>query len=78
MLKLGYLSFQNKSKFFKEIFSKIFCLFPSVRMRTKAFFEEAVADHRVKEYQNILQDYWRSSKPDLTICRNKNHALYSL
>jgi len=42
-------------------------------MRTNAFREEAVADHEVEEYENALQDYWRSSKPNLTICRNKNH-----
>ena len=41
-----------------------------VRMRPNAFYEEAIADQKVEEYKNTLQDYWRSSKPDLTICRS--------
>jgi len=39
-------------------------------MRTNSFREEAIADHKVKEHKNKLQDYWRISKPDLTICRS--------
>ena len=39
-------------------------------MRTSVFREEAIADHKVEEYQNILQDYWRSSKPDVTISKS--------
>jgi len=39
-------------------------------MKTNAFHEETTADDKVKEYKNALQDYWRSSKPDLIICRN--------
>ena len=43
-------------------------------MRTNAYCEEAIVEHKVEEYKNILQDNWKSSKPDLTICRNKNYA----
>jgi len=39
-------------------------------MRTSVFREEAFADHRVDEYKNILQDYWRSSEPDVTIYKS--------
>jgi len=41
-LKLGYLSFQNKIK--------TFCHFHIFRMRTNAFREEAISDHKVEEY----------------------------
>jgi len=47
-------------------------------MRTNSFREETIADHEVEEHKNTLQDYWRSSKPDFTICRKKKHALHSL
>jgi len=47
-------------------------------MRTKAFREEAISDHKVEEYKNTKQDYWRCSEPDLTICRSTKHALRSL
>ena len=43
-------------------------------MRTNAYCEEAIVEDKVEEYKNILQDNWKSSKPDLTICRNKNYA----
>jgi len=39
-------------------------------MRTSVFREEAFADHKVEEYQNILQDCWRSSMPDMTISKS--------
>ena len=39
-------------------------------MRTSVFREEAFADYKVEEYQNKLQDYWRSSNPDLTISKS--------
>jgi len=38
-------------------------------MRTNVFREEAIAAHKVEEYKNILQDYWRSSKPESTISK---------
>jgi len=43
-------------------------------MRTNAFREEAVADYKVKQYKNTLQDCWRNSKPDWSFAR----ALHSL
>jgi len=39
-------------------------------MRTNAFREEVIANHKVKEYTNKLQGYWKSYKPDLNICRS--------
>jgi len=47
-------------------------------MRRNVYREETIADHKVEEYKNKLQNYWRSSKPDLIICRSWNHALHSL
>jgi len=47
-------------------------------MGPNTLHEKAVADHKVDEYKNMFQDYWRSSKPDLTICASKNHALHYL
>jgi len=41
-------------------------------MRTQTFCQEAIAEHKVEEYKSLIQDYWRSSKPNLTICRSKN------
>ena len=56
--------------FQRYILSKAFCHFTNVGMRTSVFREEAFADHKVKEYQNILLDYWRSYKPDMTISKS--------
>jgi len=76
-LKLGCLSFQNKIKNFQgDILPEKFSHFPNVRMVRNGFYEEATADHKVEEYKNTLQDYHRSSKPDLTIYRNKKHDLH--
>jgi len=36
--------------FRRHILSKAICHFPSVRMRTNVFCEEAIADHKVKTY----------------------------
>jgi len=36
-------------------FSKIFCHFSNVRMKTNAFPEEVIADHEEEEYKNNLQ-----------------------
>ena len=71
-LKLGYLSFQNKIEIFKETYCIInnILSFPNVRIRTNALHEEAIVGHQVEDYKNTLQDYWRSSKSDLTICRS--------
>ena len=70
-LKLGCLSFQNKIEIFqRNIFSKTFCHFPTVTMRTNDFRKETIAGHEVKKYKSKLQDYRMSSKPDLTICRS--------
>ena len=49
-LKFGYLSSQRKLKFFKHVLSKVFYNSSNVRMRTNAFREEAIADHKVEEY----------------------------
>jgi len=75
-----YLSFQNKIEYFQRdirVLSERFCHFPNVRMMMNAFREEAITDHKVEEYKNTLQGT-RSSKLDLTIHRNKTHALRSL
>ena len=64
-LKLGYLSSETT-----------FCHFPNVRMQANDFREETVADHKAEEYRNTLQDYWRSSKPDLIIYRNKTISTF--
>jgi len=70
-LNLCYLSFQNKIKIFqRDILSKTFYHFLNVRMKTNAFQEEAIADHKVENYKNTLQDYG-SSRPNLTICKSK-------
>jgi len=50
--KLGYLSSQWKIKIFRRhILSKAFCHSSNVRMRTNAFREDAIADHKVEEYK---------------------------
>jgi len=70
-LKLGYSGFLNKIKIFeRDILSKTVS-FPNIRMRMNALHTKTIADHKVEEYQNVLQDYWRSSKPDLIICASK-------
>jgi len=45
-------------------------------MQANDFREETVADHKAEEYRNTLQDYWRSSKPDLIIYRNKTISTF--
>jgi len=50
--------------------SKACCHFPDVGRRTNVSGEEAIADHKVEEYKNKLQDYWRSSKLDFTISKS--------
>jgi len=63
--------FQKKIKIFqRHMLSKAFCHIPDVRRRTNIFGEEATADHKVEEYKDKLQDYWRSSKLDLTISKS--------
>jgi len=57
---------------------KIVLSFSNVRVRKNVFHEEAIADHKMKKYDNTLQDCLRSSNPDLTICKSINHALHSL
>jgi len=61
-VKVRYLNFQNKIK--------TFCHFPNIRIRRNIFCEGAISDHRVEEYRNKLQNYWRSPQPDVTICRS--------
>jgi len=78
-LKSSHLSFQNKITIFqRDVLAKTFCHFPSRRMTTNPFSEKTTAEHKVEEYKNTLQDYWRSFKPDLYVYRNKNHASHSL
>jgi len=63
--------FLKKIKIFqRHMLSKAFCHFPDVRRRTNIFGEEAIADHKVEEYKDKLQDYWRSSKQNLTISKS--------
>jgi len=48
---LGYLSSHKKITIFQtQISSKAFCHFLNVRMWTNIFREDAIADHKVKEY----------------------------
>jgi len=50
-LKLDYLSSHKKIKIFqRHVLSKAFCRSSKVRMRTNAFREEAIADHKTEEY----------------------------
>jgi len=44
----------------------------NARMRANAFHEKTIADLKVEEYKNTLQEYWWSSTPDFTICRSKS------
>ena len=57
--------------FSKRLIVKTFRHFPSLRMRTNAFSEEATADHYLEEHKNTLQDYWRSFKLDLKAQKSK-------
>ena len=62
---------QKKIKIFqRHMLSKACCHFPDVGRRTNVSGEEAIADHKVEEYKNKLQDYWRSSKLDFTISKS--------
>jgi len=35
----------------------------------------AIAEHRVEEYKNLTQDYWRSSKPNSTTIYRRKKAI---
>jgi len=49
--KLGYLSSQRKIRILqRHLLSKALCHSSNVRMRTNAFREGAIADHKVEEY----------------------------
>jgi len=56
------LNFQNKIKNFQRgIFSKSFCHFPNVKIKTNAFPEKTIADYKVEKNKNHLQGLQSSS-----------------
>jgi len=40
--------------------------FSQCQYESEYFSQKQFADHRVEEYKENFQDYWKSSKPDLT------------